>query len=173
MAEFPYLVFDGAGRQGSGVFHGPAAPSLDALPPGAVMCTQDEYDASGPWTTLVDGAIVIGSPPGPSPAEQAIALLVSGLTVTSTGTPDRSGVYPCSALIMAEITSELVSIMANGAFADGSTTILWHDTAGADHEFDIPGFKELATKIGAFTQPLLRIIRTDAGTLPPASATIA
>ncbi len=111
--------------------------------------------------------------PESSLADQALALLSAGLTITSAGTPARSGTYATDAAAQREVTGEVVSLMLNGTFADGETAIDWVDIAGATHNFDVSSFKDLATKIGAFAQPCLRIIRTGAGTLPSAEATIA
>lgn len=110
--------------------------------------------------------------PPPSLADQAAALLAGGLAVTCTGTPARSATYPCDAATQQEIVAEMVSILANGCFADGESTIQWPDSGGVSHGFDIDGFKALATAIGAFTQPVLRIMRTNVGSLPAATATI-
>jgi hypothetical protein len=122
-----------------------------------------------------DGGVPIAvdpAVPAPTLAEQALTLLNGGVAVTSTGMPARSGTYSADANTQQEILGEMVSILANGTFTDGTDTIAWPDGAGATHNFDLPGFKELSTVIGAFAQPCLRIIRTGTGTLPPATATI-
>jgi hypothetical protein len=45
------------------------------IPPGRISCTESEHVASGPWTTLVNGVIVIGTPPSSAPAYVPASLI--------------------------------------------------------------------------------------------------
>lgn len=185
MQQAPYIHFDEAGifaGKGIAFFDDPISGEPNQpLPPqpeptfpaDGEPCTQEQYDAAGSWTTFVDGTIVIGSPPPANLAEQAAAALAAGLTVTSTKTPARNGIYPCDPDTQSHIQAEMIAILINGAFADGGSTVDWPDITGASHSFDIASFKALASAIGIFAALSLRVIRTNAGTLPSASATIA
>jgi hypothetical protein len=164
----PYIEFD---DNGAWLGIGDAA-TPDAIPAGAVACTTDQYAAAGPWTTLVDGAIVIGAPPPPTLGQQATAMLAAGLTIASTGTPALNGTYACDPATTQNIQAEIISIMLNSTFADGGATVAWPDVAGALHSFDIAAFKSFAAAIAAFVAVLTRIALSNSGTLPSTTTTI-
>src|SRR3954469_1212516 len=56
-----YITTSGTAVTGSGY-----SPD-GTLPAGAVVCSQAEAEAAGPWSTIVDGALVVGEPPAGSP----------------------------------------------------------------------------------------------------------
>jgi hypothetical protein len=60
------------------------------LPTGAVACTQAQAEAAGPWSTIVDGQVVVGTPYAapvtaipPTLAQQAQSAMAAGVTITS------------------------------------------------------------------------------------------
>ena len=110
--------------------------------------------------------------PAPSLAAQAAALLAGGLTVTSTGTSTLNGVYACDATAQQHISAELISVMLNGTFADGTGTVQWQDISGALHGFTVAQWKPLAVAIGVFVAAAIKVQIGASTTLPTASATI-
>src|ERR1700761_6379103 len=81
------------------------------IPKGAVVCTEDQARTAGPWS-LVDshGTLVVGTPPGPSPAMRARAALAAGLAVTSASTQALTGIYSCDAAALSRFGVEVASI---------------------------------------------------------------
>ena len=82
--------------------------------------------------------------------QSAAALLASGLAITSTSTPALNGTYPCDSNATAEIDAQVSSILLNGVFTNGATSIEWLDVSGAAHAFSVSNFKAFATAVAAF-----------------------
>lgn len=143
------------------------------------------YDGNDPTQeALITAAIdakwteVTGSwPPAPTAAQEllatATALLRAPVAVTSTGTPALSGSYGITMQDQAHIGAEVQSIMLNGTFADGSSTVAWPDASGAVHTFSVAQFKAFATAIGAFVAACYKVLNGSSTTLPSAALTIA
>lgn len=161
---------------GGGVTGGGYTPD-GTLPAGAVACTQAQAQAAGPWSTVTAGVLTVGTPPAapaPTLVQQAATLLAGGLAITSTGTPTLNGTYSATPSSIAYVSSEMVSILANGTFTNGGTTIQWADLAGALHTVpSTAAFKALATALGSFVGACLQVEIGASTTLPTASATIA
>jgi hypothetical protein len=116
------------------------------------------------------------APPAPAPTlpQQAEALLSSGLTITSTSTPALNGTYPATPTAVSYVQAEMLSVLINGTFADGETTLQWADATGTLHTFpNVAVFKAFATAVGAFVAAATKVEIGASTTLPPASATIA
>jgi hypothetical protein len=129
----------------------------------------------GPWA-VQGGELVpyIYPVPAPTLAQQATALLSAGLTITSTSTPAIDGTYPATPTAVSYVNAEMLSILANGTFADGATTLQWADATGALHTFpSVAVFKLFATAIGAFVAAATKVEIGASTTLPPSSVTIA
>ena len=109
-----------------------------------------------------------------TPAQQARALLSAGIAISSTSTPAVNGTYPfVTGQTDAHIYAELFSISLTGAFADGSSTVLWLDVAGTPHTFpSIAVFQAFATAMCRFAAGCIKAIEGTATTLPSATATI-
>ncbi len=138
--------------------------------------------AAGNRATLIDGEASLAAvlaeqyPPGwpASLAEQAIARLATGLAVTSAGTPALSATYAVDAAAQAHIQAEVIAILLNGSFADGSASVAWPDTAGVIHDFaDVAAFKGFAAAVSAYVAALFKVINGTSTALPAATATIA
>lgn len=134
--------------------------------------------------SLIDAAIasqwteVTGSwPPAPTAAEQlflkAYALLNGTVSVTSASTPSLNGNYTITPADQAHLSVEIQSIMLNGTFADGISTVAWPDASGALHAFTVAEFKAFATALGAFVAACLKCQNGASTTLPNAALTIA
>ena len=125
------------------------------------------------------GALVSYIPPPPALtaaqqlAQQAAALIAGGLAVTSTATAALSGTYAADTTTISYVNSELNSILLNGTFADGTSTVEWPDSSGTLHAFDVAQFKTLAAALGAFVAGIRKCMIGVAGaTLPAATAAI-
>lgn len=101
------------------------------------------------------------------------ALLAGPVAVTSTGTPALSASYGITEQDQAHVLSEVQSLMLNGTFADGSTTVAWPDASGVVHTFSVAEFKAFATAMGAFVAGCYKVLNGSSTSLPSAALTIA
>lgn len=149
------------------------------LPPGAIECTQAEAGATGPWSTVVGGALVVGTPPAPPPptlAEQAMSAIGAGLTITSPTLGVTAIPFDVGPDTQNHITAEVTSILLDGTFVGGASTIAWPDLIipyPAQHLWTVDQFKVFARAQGAYVAALYKVINGTATTLPPASVTLA
>ena len=120
-----------------------------------------------------NGALVAYTPPVPAPtlAQQAAASLSVGLAITSTATASLDATYPCNANAQAQLSAEVISLMLNGTFADGTDTIDWVDITGTGHTMSIAQFKTVATAIGAYVSGLTKCINGQASAMPSPRST--
>lgn len=109
----------------------------------------------------------------PTLAEQAAALLAAGLTISSTSTPALDGTYATDSVSQQHIQAEIIAILTNNTFAEGTSSIAWLDAAGASHTFTVAQFKAFATAVAAFVSGCLWCMNGQSTTLPSASAMIA
>lgn len=134
----------------------------------------DHMSSPSGWAVSA-GALVSYTPPTPAPtlAQQAAAMLSAGLTITSTSTPALNGAYACDMTAQNHIQAEMISILVNGVFADGETTLVWPDVAGVTHTFPtVAAFKAFATSVAAFVAACAKVVNGTLATLPAATATI-
>jgi hypothetical protein len=124
--------------------------------------------AGGVWTFTAPPAA-----PAPTLTQQATALLATGCAIVSTATPALNATYACDAESRADILSEMVSILAVGAFTNGSASLAWPDVTGAQHTFTVAQFKALATSLGGFVGTLKPLAAGATGALPAQPVTIA
>ena len=110
--------------------------------------------------------------PVPTIADQAATALAAGLAITSTATPALDGIYAIDQTSQFKMLAQVVALMKNGTFTNGTTTILWPDTSGNGHAFDPVSFGNFATACGVYANELTVIINNNAGTLPANSVTI-
>jgi hypothetical protein len=127
----------------------------------------------GLWA-VQGGTLVPYSPPVPAPslAQQAATMLAGGLMVSSSGDGALNATYPCDSLTQQHVSAEIVSLLLNGTFTDGATTISWLDAAGNAHALSIDQYKSLATALAAFVTSCVRCISGQSTTLPSNQATI-
>ncbi|MDD4937319.1 MAG: hypothetical protein PHT60_16265, partial [Acidiphilium sp.] len=121
----------------------------------------------------VGGVPTIPTPPAPTLAQQAATALSAGLAITSTGTPALDATYLYDHSIATQQLAETTSIILNGTFADGTTTIEWPYTTGAAVTMTIAEFKVIITTVAAWVSALTKCINGQSTTLPSASVTIA
>lgn len=62
MSEAHFVTVEGGVVTGSGY-----TPD-GTLPENAIVCTSSEAQSVGPWSAVVDGVLIVGSPPMPAPA---------------------------------------------------------------------------------------------------------
>ncbi|OYV98639.1 MAG: hypothetical protein B7Z68_00410 [Acidobacteria bacterium 21-70-11] len=139
------------------------------IPPGAIACTQAQYEGG---YIAVNGAAALPPAPTFTLAQQATAALSAGLAITSTGTPALDATYPCDANTQAQLSAEVISLMLNSTFADGTTSIDWVDVNRTGHTMTAAQFKTVATAIGAYVSALTKCINGQSTTLPASSVTI-
>lgn len=145
-------------------FHADVAAQFVEVPSGVAP-------AQG-WT--YDGKTFAPPPPPPEPTlpQQAAALLGTGLAITSTATPALNATYPATPAVQQQVIAEVTSILLNGTFADGTSTIEWPDVTGVGHAFTVAQFKALASAIAAFVSGCVKCLNGQSTTLPSATATI-
>jgi len=136
------------------LFTPPSGVSIAQAFPGmtAVDVTSISPQPQAGWTaTEANGVWTFAAPVAPTPtnAQAAAALIAQGVTITSTSTPTLNGVYACDPSAQANIDSTMISILANGVFVNGGTTLAWLDLSGSPHVFpSVTEFKGFATAIG-------------------------
>lgn len=147
-----------------------------ALSPPWVTLTAAEYAAIVPGASWVGGDVV---PPAAvtltaaqTLALQAQAALSNGLAVTSTATSTLNGTYAVDDTAQNHVMAEITSIMLDGTFADGTTSVAWIDTAGGSHTFTVAQFKTFASALSSYVANLTKCMLGQITTLPSATATI-
>lgn len=116
----------------------------------------------------VYGVVAAYAAPVLTVPQQAAALLAGTVTVTSASTPSLNGTYTITATDQAHLQAEISSIMLNGTFADGTSTVEWPDTANppVNHAFNVTQFKTFAIAIGSFVAACAKCINGVSTTLP-------
>ena len=112
----------------------------------------------------------------PTPAEQAVAALGAGLTITSPTLGVTAIPFDVGPDTQNHITAEVTSILLDGTFVGGASTIAWPDLIipyPAQHLWTVDQFKVFARAQGAYVAALYKVINGTATTLPPASVTLA
>ena len=152
------------------------------LPAGAVACTLAQFQAAQAVplasVTLAAGAIVVGAAPALSAAQVAkaayAAFLAGGLTVTSTGTPALSGVYPIDPASQVDIATEAQFISTFAEFTNGTTANLqWALANGNPVTFPTTAAFLGFAKVAAQTVAAAKLALAQLATMPAATVTIA
>lgn len=121
------------------------------------------------WTATQTGAGWQFAPP-PIPvltlAQQAQAVLMNGIKVVSGANPTLNGTYPLDPETRADLQAEIISILMNRVFTNGTTSIPVADTSGVPHTFTRAEFQAFATALGGVVTTLKSIIAANMGTLP-------
>lgn len=165
----PYFVVDGS-NDIRATYDGPAANA----PAGAVAVTEAILAALPfPFTgwKYASGALVAPTTPSPTLAQQAAAMLATGIEIASTGTPALNATYPCDANTQNQDGNLLAAVNASLTFPGGVVTRL--DVTGAPHFFTTTAFKNYCQAKLTFLQTLETIIGSNSGTLPSLPVTIA
>ncbi len=150
------------------------ALKLAAWPSGLTQLTAAQ--AASAQAAVAQGYPWNGSsymPPVPSLSQQAAALLAGTVAISSTSTPMLDGSYTVTPDDQAHISVEVQSLMLNGTFADGASTVAWPDASGTLHSFSVAEFKAFATAVGGFVAACLKCQNGASTTLPSAALTIA
>lgn len=79
-----------------------------------------------------------------------VALMSSGVVLTSTGTPALNGTYATDVNAQQEITSIMTGIADGLGLPGGGSTFGYQDTSGIIHQFDATHFSNLAKAIRDF-----------------------
>lgn len=167
MTVTSYIQFNAAGiATGSGM-----TPD-GTVPANAAACTDVQAQA---WhgSTWVANAIVYAAPATPSLAQQAAALLASGLAIVSTATSALSGTYPADPVSQGKLLAVQSVLSVSGAFPGGATTWPVKDASGQWHVATPAQFTAIALAVANFVAPIDLIMDGHANIpLPSSSATI-
>ncbi|MBU9525064.1 DUF4376 domain-containing protein [Burkholderia multivorans] len=138
-------------------------------PPAAVKISDELFAKCGSNVAFVNGVLVPYSPPPKALTiqQQASVALSKGLTITSTTVPALNGTFDVSSVSQQRIVAEVTSILLNGAFTDGSTSIQWVDLSGKNHSLTTTQFKAFASAVSSYVASVTACILGQASTLPP------
>jgi hypothetical protein len=152
------------------------------MPPDAIAITDTVYNemissqASGnSWVSDQNGNPLIVTRPVVTLTLAQITLqqMMIGLNFVSTSTPALNGLYPTDDLTQTHLQAEVVSILLNSTFADGTNSIIWLDTSNNPHTFNVDQFKLLASAIGTFVSLSIKTANGLYNTLPSNTITVA
>ncbi len=153
--------------------------SMPVMPIDAVAVSDATYaalfEAQAAGSTIgsdSNGNPISIAPTAPTNAQLAQTAVASGITITSTATPALNGTYACDANTTAEINAEVTSIILNGTFTDGTSTLAWPDVSNVSHSFTVAQFKTFATAVAAFVTGVNKYARGVASSLPSITVTI-
>lgn len=140
-------------------------------PNGATYTTYQVPDHT--WLSIANGAIVAATsaPPVPLP-KQAEAMLAGGLTISSTSGPSLNGTYAADPTTQVQIQAEIISLLQNKLFANGTTSLAYPDIDNEPHTFTSVQFQNFATAMGLFVSSITAVVRGHSTTLPSNSVTI-
>jgi hypothetical protein len=111
----------------------------------AILLSSDCFAACPP--KIVNGKTVamsadeckawIAMQPGPEQIARSAALstAMQGIQIVSKSTPALNATYPVGLQEQVSMLSEQLSILSQGTFSDGATTLAWKDNGGAYHVF--------------------------------------
>ena len=145
-------------------------------PADAQEVSDADFQQLGPGKGYLNGAVINYTPPpiALTPDQQAVALRNSGLTITCSSNSTLDGTYACDTATVGFIQAEIMSLVKNGVFADGSSSVDWPDTAKALHTFNAAEFEAFAAAVGVFVAQIRKcLIGVSGAALPSSTATIA
>jgi len=133
----------------------------------------------GGWRSVDEPAEVIAGetysatmpvPPALTLAQQAAQAVDAGLSIALSGSISLAEtLFATDPQTQSWIDAEVTSILLNGTFVDGASTVQWPDATGALHDFTVPQFKIIAAAVGAYVGVCRKCIIGSATALPPAS----
>src|ERR1700760_271800 len=97
-----------------------------------------DWQAYQAWLSVGNVATPV---PAPTLAQQALAMLATRWQIISTSTPTLNGTYPVDAAASLVMQAEVISLLLNGVFTNGATTLVYPATTGAIHTFSVAEFK--------------------------------
>ena len=167
-----FLTFNASG-QPTGVGYTPDG----TIPSFGVECTPEQAANWQSWANI-NGTLTAVTPPAPTLSQQAASLLASGLTITSTSTPELNGTYIVASGVpfgREDIANEAQFISTFSEFTNGTTTLDWPLIDGTTF-VTFPStteFLAFAKAAARFYAACSAVKLTNSGTLPSASVTIA
>jgi hypothetical protein len=82
----------------------------------------------------------------PAPAQAAATAFAAGIVLTSLATPSLNGTYALDQASQNHVNATISSILLNGTFPGGGSTIAWVDASRATHTFpSVAEFRSFAT----------------------------
>ena len=114
------------------------------------------------------------APPPVTAADQATAMLTSGLIITSASAPAVNGVYAADPTSWAKVLALVAGIDTNGTFPQGAASYPYPQASGTFVTFpSVTVFKAFATALEAFVAQLdLYAAGAPGAVLPTSTATI-
>jgi hypothetical protein len=137
------------------------------IPPDPLNADWQAYQA---WLSVGN---VVTPVPAPTLAQQALTMLATGCQIASTSTPTLNGTYALDPVSQGMVQAEVVSLLLNSVFTNGTTTLDYPYKSGTPHAFSVTEFKAFATALAQFVTTLTNIAASNSGTLPPQPTTIA
>jgi hypothetical protein len=134
------------------------------MPQAGWSATQDD---DGNWTFDPPGP-----PPAPTIADQAMAIQMAGMALTSNGTPALNGTYAADDVAWANILAIETSLLAGRGFPGGLTTINYPDKSGAFHNFNAENFTNFAVALRDFVFAIKFAVNGGTNTFPKSAVTI-
>lgn len=158
----------------NGAITGMYDDEIRPAPASAVKVSDAIFSKCGSNVLYVNGVLVPYSPP---PIEltieqRASVALSAGLSIVSESSPDLNGRFDVDSVSQQRIVAEVTSILLNGTFADGTTSIDWIDASGASHSLDTAQFKAFASAVSAYVSAVTKCMLGQSNSLPAATATI-
>jgi hypothetical protein len=106
----------------------------DTLPPGAVACTEAQYQNAAAWT-ISGGNIVAVSAPPPTSDQVLASKIALGIAITSTGAPSISATYALDATTLDQIGSVARDFSSGLGLPGDIMTFTYPDATGQPRTF--------------------------------------
>lgn len=180
LAEFVHLAFyagDGSILQEVHCARGqidlqnhPSAVGYTEVPPGFPRTLGEQFHCPGGVLVPRFGAAIAVANGVQAYIEQAQALLAQGVTVTAPA--GLAATYAIDATSQQAIMAEMISLLKNGTFTDGSTSFSYPDVANVDHSFSVAQFESFATQVASIVSAATRVVRGKSIKVPSGSISL-
>ncbi len=156
-----------SGQSLADCFHADIAASFTQVPTGISVVPGWTFDGTN-WAAPVAPTLTL--------AQQARAALMSGLTLTLSGSLTLAAtLFPTDDDTTSKIAKIATGLAVNGTFPGGATSYPMKDASGTWHTFTIAQYKQVAGTIEAYVAALDLIIDgnpTGASSLPSSSVSL-
>lgn len=145
-------------------------------PPGTILnriVADPSFDPGTGLTLQSDTGQVVYAPAAPAltVTQQGATAIASGITITWSASTPLNGTYAMDVPTQSNVQAELLAILVNGTFTNGTAAIAWPDVSGTLHTFSVAQFKILATVLGTYVGAVDAFI-LGIGALPATTAAV-